>query len=486
MAEITYLMDDAPPAFFAAAKQWFAARSGSTVVETIGTRSLAEVLTDLRTRATGGTTYSTINLVSRPSVLASLRFPVSVARRDNDGGRTTLDTLKHSLLSPGANGYPAVLGPPAVTAATSVVLYGSEVGRDAAFLALLGQLFGPELTIYAPMRAGTFATSGSRVEHRLLRTWSTPFDRDVSATTDWGPVRTRLADALVAAFGTDDPAVESAIRAAAEQATTTTGGSYVESEPVTTADDPGAGGMPLVGSVLGAGTRDDTTVALPLTAADFRPAGPGVWRAWIARLVQVLADPVSIDNGAQFRRTVIRAGRTASVTPLVPTRDPTPVPDVGPDPAPGPQPDEDDMAFFGKYRATVIDSADPTTSGRLRVDVPAVGVSAVWAEASIPPVPTGLLRLPQSGDTVWVEFEAGDQTKPIWTGATWDSGGPPAELTLEAFAELTLRAPLVRLETTTVQVDAAMVNSSAVLKADTVIATSVVAASYTPGAGNLY
>lgn len=484
MPEITYLMDDEPASFFGPARDWFAARPGGTVLETAGPRSLGQVLADLRDRASGGTTYSTINLVSRASAMASLRFPISDARRDDDDGRITLDTLKHALLSPGANGYPAVLGAPAVTSATSVVLYGCEVGRDAVFLALLGQLFGPELTIHAPMRAGAFTSSGSTPEHRLLRSWSTPWDRDISATTDWGPVRIDLADALVAVFGTpDDPAVETAIRAAAQQATAAPAGSFVESESVAVAADPATAGTPRVGAVLGGGTRDDTTVGLPLTESDFRPAGSGVWRAWIARLIEVLDEPVSIDNGAQFRRTVIRTGHAASVTPLVPATDPAPVPDPGPDPDPDPDPDEDDMAFFGKYRGTVIDSADST--GRLRVEVPDVNVSGVWAEASIPPVPTGLLRLPVAGDTVWVEFEAGDETKPIWTGATWQGGGSTGDLTLDTAANLTLRAASLKLQAGTVEVESPMTNASGVLKSQTLITTNVIASTYTPGAGNI-
>ena len=486
MPEITYLMGAEPDGYFTAARHWFAARPGSTVVEADGPTSLEEVLADLRTRASGGTAYSTINLVSRASVLPSLRFPISDARKDDDGGRITIDTLKHALLSPGANGYPAPLGPPAVTSATSVVLHGCEMGRDATFVALLGQLFGAELTIYAPMRAGTFSGTGSSATHRLLRTWSTPFERDITTTTDWQPARTQLTAALVAAFGSaEDPAVETTIRAAAQQATATPADAYVESESVAMLDDP-ATAEPPGSAVLSGGTRDDTTVPLALTDADFRPAGTGVWRAWIARLVQVLDEPVSIENGAQFRRTVIRGGRTVSVTPLVPARDPAPIPDVDPDPDPEPQPDEDDMAFFGKYRATVIDNSDPTSSGRLRLDVPDVGVSGVWAEASIPPVPTGLLRLPQSGDTVWAEFEAGDETKPIWTGATWDASALAGDLSLDTVSVLTLRASLLRLEAGSVQVQASMTDCSGVVKSDSLITNSVIAASYTPGAGNIW
>ena len=78
--------------------------------------------------------------------------------------------------------------------------------------------------------------------------------------------------------------------------------------------------------------------------------------------------------------------------------------------------------YFGKYRGTVADNNDPTSRGRLKVRVPAVlGDLEVWA---IPCVPyagngVGFYSLPESGTGVWVEFEAGDPSYPIWTGCFW-------------------------------------------------------------------
>lgn len=134
--------------------------------------------------------------------------------------------------------------------------------------------------------------------------------------------------------------------------------------------------------------------------------------------------------------------------------------------------------LFGKYRGIVVDATSPTGQGRLQVDVPAVGVTAVWAEASLPPVPTSLLKLPEPGATVWVEFEGGDVDLPIWTGATWGSSSPPAELTLETFGTLTLRA-------STVMVESPMSSHSGVLKSQTLVTDSVISPLYTPGAGNV-
>jgi uncharacterized protein involved in type VI secretion and phage assembly len=86
---------------------------------------------------------------------------------------------------------------------------------------------------------------------------------------------------------------------------------------------------------------------------------------------------------------------------------------------------------FGKYRGTVIDNADPDKKGRLKVSVPAVlppGLS-VWAMPCVPYAgdKVGLFALPAPGSGVWVEFEAGDISFPIWVGGFWaDNEAPDA------------------------------------------------------------
>jgi hypothetical protein len=34
----------------------------------------------------------------------------------------------------------------------------------------------------------------------------------------------------------------------------------------------------------------------------------------------------------------------------------------------------------------------------------------------------GLLLIPEPGDGVWIEFEAGDPNWPIWSGCLWEHG----------------------------------------------------------------
>ena len=84
--------------------------------------------------------------------------------------------------------------------------------------------------------------------------------------------------------------------------------------------------------------------------------------------------------------------------------------------------------FFGKYRGTVSDNADPTNRGRIKVKVPAVlGAVEAWAMPCVPYAgpSVGFYSLPPVGAGVWVEFEAGDPSYPIWTGCFWGDGELP-------------------------------------------------------------
>jgi uncharacterized protein involved in type VI secretion and phage assembly len=84
--------------------------------------------------------------------------------------------------------------------------------------------------------------------------------------------------------------------------------------------------------------------------------------------------------------------------------------------------------YFGKYRGTVTDNSDPTSRGRLKVNVPAVlGTNDVWAMPCVPYAGKGVgfYSLPEPKTGVWVEFEAGDPSYPVWTGFFWGDGELP-------------------------------------------------------------
>jgi uncharacterized protein involved in type VI secretion and phage assembly len=78
--------------------------------------------------------------------------------------------------------------------------------------------------------------------------------------------------------------------------------------------------------------------------------------------------------------------------------------------------------YFGKYRGIVKDNKDPTSRGRLKVQVkPVLDDLQVWAMPCVPYAGDGVgfYSLPPVESGVWVEFEAGDPNYPVWTGCFW-------------------------------------------------------------------
>jgi uncharacterized protein involved in type VI secretion and phage assembly len=83
---------------------------------------------------------------------------------------------------------------------------------------------------------------------------------------------------------------------------------------------------------------------------------------------------------------------------------------------------------FGKYRGRVVANNDPEHRGRLRVRVDAIlGVEELWALPCAPYAgkDVGLFAIPEPETLVWVEFEAGDTSHPIWTGCFWAENEAP-------------------------------------------------------------
>lgn len=79
--------------------------------------------------------------------------------------------------------------------------------------------------------------------------------------------------------------------------------------------------------------------------------------------------------------------------------------------------------FYGKYRGVVWDTNDSWKIGRVRAKV-----QEIWGDNpggwALPCVPyagkgVGLFLMPPIGALVWIEFENGDTSKPIWSGCFW-------------------------------------------------------------------
>ena len=87
--------------------------------------------------------------------------------------------------------------------------------------------------------------------------------------------------------------------------------------------------------------------------------------------------------------------------------------------------------YFGKYRGLVKDNKDPLKMGRLQVTVPAVfGMATNWALPCAPYAgdQVGFYTMPPIGALVWVEFEGGDPSHPIWSGCFWQAPEVPTEI----------------------------------------------------------
>jgi hypothetical protein len=87
--------------------------------------------------------------------------------------------------------------------------------------------------------------------------------------------------------------------------------------------------------------------------------------------------------------------------------------------------------YYGKYRGTVSNVTDPLKIGRIKALVPAVLIDeeSGWALPSLPfSGPTmGMYTIPPVGAGVWIEFEAGDPSLPVWTGCFWSSDQLPKD-----------------------------------------------------------
>lgn len=84
---------------------------------------------------------------------------------------------------------------------------------------------------------------------------------------------------------------------------------------------------------------------------------------------------------------------------------------------------------YGKHKGFVSNNNDPLKLGRIKVTVPSVYgkqesgefLESPWALPSVPFAgeDEGMLCIPSVNSGVWVEFEEGDISRPIWVGCFW-------------------------------------------------------------------
>jgi len=204
----------------------------------------------------------------------------------------------------------------------------------------------------------------------------------------------------------------------------------------------------------------------------------------------------------------------------------------------------------GVYRAVVTDVRDKEGMGRVQVEVrdaapgaapgaardtePDAALEPMWARVStlMAGDRRGTWFVPDVGDEVLVAFQGGDPRQPIVLGSLWSASDRPPEtmdpagrnavrvirtgagleIRLDDAAErvvvstpdgasITLEHGTVRIQASgSVEIDASQMTLSAgllqvqagmarfggVVQCDTLVANSVVASSYTPGAGNVW
>lgn len=86
--------------------------------------------------------------------------------------------------------------------------------------------------------------------------------------------------------------------------------------------------------------------------------------------------------------------------------------------------------YWGKYRATVENPNDEDKLGRITVKCPDVygDMESPWAYPVSPFAGPGYgwFMLPKQGDGVWIEFEGGQVSRPIWSGFWYSRNDVPS------------------------------------------------------------
>lgn len=90
--------------------------------------------------------------------------------------------------------------------------------------------------------------------------------------------------------------------------------------------------------------------------------------------------------------------------------------------------------LFGKYRGKVTKVGTGENLGRIKALVPSVfgkDVESPWIEPVVPFAGKkhGFAFLPEEHDGVWIEFEAGLISRPLWTGFFWGKDQMPKAVT---------------------------------------------------------
>jgi len=104
--------------------------------------------------------------------------------------------------------------------------------------------------------------------------------------------------------------------------------------------------------------------------------------------------------------------------------------------------------FYGKYRG-IVSAVDASTM-RIKVKVPSVlgETDTGWCMPCVPYAGpnVGFAFLPETGSGVWIEFEGGDVSYPIWVGGYWREGEFPADVAQNVKVIVTAASHTLKLD----------------------------------------
>lgn len=108
--------------------------------------------------------------------------------------------------------------------------------------------------------------------------------------------------------------------------------------------------------------------------------------------------------------------------------------------------------YFGKYRGLVTNNIDPNRMGRIQVSCAQVLELNLlaWAMPCVPfaGISEGFYMIPTVGSNVWVEFEAGNPERPIWSGCFWTEETIPVHALLPTVRTITTLGAQLTLDDT--------------------------------------
>lgn len=107
--------------------------------------------------------------------------------------------------------------------------------------------------------------------------------------------------------------------------------------------------------------------------------------------------------------------------------------------------------YYSDYRGFVTDNNDPDYKGRLKINVPEIhGVTTpnywAWSKGIYAASQAGFYVIPKKGDAIWVSFEGGDPSKPVWTYGWWGETEAPTTGKVQDMTNYLFQAGGHRLE----------------------------------------